>query len=285
MNPSRIGQCLLMKSRETKDYTICQFRSYLSSSCRSTYNVTVGRRSLDADCPTGRLELAQLGAKIMAHESDAMDGYISWDFQTILYGVDEQRDNQFPRLRTPRNGNSSIAKLISQFRPFDSSDETRLLSNKSPSTAEIISSLVAVALLRRSFYGKISTNELIDDTYQSFNANLQVLQYGSGPVLPWHRFFYPVLAIAFVANGLCLGYFIFRMGLVVDFTDSQDAFGVAFTSAPSFAHRQFNKDAIHPLQRDEKLVLRQGPDERYRFELATERKSGDEIELLERLTE
>ncbi|EPE36919.1 hypothetical protein GLAREA_09082 [Glarea lozoyensis ATCC 20868] len=292
---SSANRAILMKSLGTEEYTICRIQSYLSTTCSATHVVTVGSHTLDAEClhgahsaPTSKVYDRQTNDEEKTDDGKhTLDEIVLGTIQNLLFpNYKESPYSPWAVNPSPRNGNSSIARMISQFSPFDKSNSTQLLSTMSPSTAEVISVLIADMLIAYTLSTPLSKDDnLIHGQYQKFNATLRLQQYASGPMLDWHGMFYTVLAITCLANAFCLCYFMVRMNLVVDFTDSQDAFGVAFTSAPGFAHRRAGKDAVHPLQRIEKLVLRPGPNDCYRFQLATERKSDDEIELFQKRTD
>lgn len=68
---------------------------------------------------------------------------------------------------------------------------------------------------------------------QSFNASVSTQEYTSGHINNWQGVFYVVLAIVFVLNVFCLGYILFKSGLVTDFTEPLNLFTLAVNSPPS----------------------------------------------------
>jgi hypothetical protein len=268
---------MLLKSPDTDEYKICQIQAYISYDCSTSYDcsasykVTLGGSILNSYCLNdGKTALAESLATPLTQNQIMQDTILNENdmsflpelfLASILLTVSRSRESN----------NNSIARVLSQLMPLEPHDSTPRLSPKTPSTAEAISVLLAGKLASTlnfqcaTPYTSLSRQGA---SYQSFNSTLRVQRYASGPALKWHAAFYPVLVAMFLANSLCLGYFFVRMGLVVDFTDPQDAFGVALNGPSCVDQRSSSKDSVYLLHLNSRLVLQQGSNEQYHFSTA-----------------
>ena len=137
------------------------------------------------------------------------------------------------------NSNAANAQLLTQLIPT-----TDALNPSMPSIAEAIAVLAGCTLIISSLNAPMthdwshSPSILTDPEYQSFDALLTSKEYKSGGQKPWQDIFYSVLALTFLINCLCLGYFIRRFFskdgvLITDFTEPKNTFALAINSPPS----------------------------------------------------
>jgi hypothetical protein len=214
----------------TPSYTLCQFRSFLSPTCSSRYNVSgrVGGH-LEANCEDPLDNMAydkSLPAAPVTRWPDWKNVGSEWLLALALNtGIS--------------NANASNARLLSQLIPTFESWQPVQLPMLTPTIAEHLAVMVGNTLLTASmdadfkhFWGYQATI-LNPGNYTTFNASLASQEYTSGYTAKWQSIFYIVLALVFATNVFCLVYFFLRSGLVTDYTEPQNLFALAVNSPPS----------------------------------------------------
>jgi len=137
------------------------------------------------------------------------------------------------------NGNSSTARLLSQFIHYVVPGELVQLNPLLPSISETLAVMAGSTLLLSTMgstyyhFWNYTSTELNPGIYLPFNASLASQQYTSGVLQRWQAIFYIVLILVFATNVFCLVYFFLRSGLVTDYTEPQNLFAIAVNSPPS----------------------------------------------------
>ncbi|KAG4288381.1 hypothetical protein FPRO06_06033 [Fusarium proliferatum] len=223
----------LGKSPESKNYTVCQLRSWVSPNCSTEFNISgIAGASMKAHCE----DAADENAYRRSFPSDQGWSAPSLDWKWLA--------DQW-RLSMDLNGgsvnnNASNARILTQL----ALHEPKMPASY-PSLAEALavysSSLIMISAIDTPFRHywdqdpKAYPENLIPAPGfpQPFNASLITQEYTSGHTQSWQNIFYVVLVLVFAINLFCLGYFIMRSGLVTDFTEPQNLFSLAINSPPS----------------------------------------------------
>ncbi|KAG4433241.1 hypothetical protein IFR05_011264 [Cadophora sp. M221] len=217
---------LLFKAASLDDYTVCQMRAFLSPNCSTRYTSTISNRTIEAHCedPTDDRSYQHdtKNARIVAAQ-DYRNVVSQWALTMSLNtGIS--------------NANSSMARLLSQFILGVPSFGSVTLNPLKPSLAEALSVMSCSMLSKSSIdsparhYWDYASLSLDPGVWEPFNASINSQQYASGPSEAWQGWFYLILVVMCVGNATCLGYFLVRMGLVMDFTEPQNSFALAINS-------------------------------------------------------
>lgn len=135
-----------------------------------------------------------------------------------------------------RNDNASNARVLAQL----ALTQPQLVPY-TPSMAEALAAYAGSTLVlgsintppRHYWEYAVPGNQLKEEAVQYFNSSLTTQRYTSGHISDWQNIFYIVLTLVFILNICCLGYLIFRSGLVTDFTEPQNLFALAVNSPPT----------------------------------------------------
>lgn len=214
----------------TTDFTMCQLRSYLSTSCSSFYNVSgLSGGQLTARCNDSNNPLA--------YDKSVQNAVTSWnkDWRNVA-----QDWILAMSLNTGlSNANSSTARLLAQLIPTVPTWGTVHLDPLTPSISELMAVMVGSTLLLSStgstfyHYWEYDSHILQPGVYEPFNASMSSQEYTSGLQQRWQGIFYVVLVLVFATNVFCLVYFMLRHGLVTDYTEPSNLFALAVNSPPS----------------------------------------------------
>jgi hypothetical protein len=138
------------------------------------------------------------------------------------------------------DGDATIARLISQFIPQNSSSGPVSLAPRLPSVAESLAVLGANTLVKGSSYAPFvhfwNHTDLREPEIQYFDASVRYKAYASGSTQKWQGVFYLVLAAVFLINIYALVFLIkkvFINGQVTDYTEPENLFAIANLSPPS----------------------------------------------------
>ncbi|KAF5614222.1 uncharacterized protein FSUBG_102 [Fusarium subglutinans] len=223
----------LGKSPESKNYTVCQLRSWVSPNCSTEFNISgIAGATMKAHCEDD----ADENAYRRSFPSDQGWSAPSLDWKWLA--------DQW-RLSMDLNGgsvnnNASNARILTQL----ALHEPKMPASY-PSLAEALavysSPLIMISAIGTPFRHywdqdpKAYPENLIPAPGfpQPFNASLITQEYTSGHTQSWQNIFYVILVLVFAINLFCLGYFIMRSGLVTDFTEPQNLFSLAINSPPS----------------------------------------------------
>ncbi|KAF5544440.1 hypothetical protein FMEXI_6553 [Fusarium mexicanum] len=223
----------LGKSPESKNYTVCQLRSWVSPNCSTEFNISgIAGATMKAHCEDD----ADENAYRRSFPSDQGWSAPSLDWKWLA--------DQW-RLSMDLNGgsvnnNASNARILTQLALHEPK-----MPDSYPSLAEALavysSPLIMISAIGTPFRHywdqdpKVYPENLIPAPGfpQPFNASLITQEYTSGHTQSWQNIFYVILVLVFAINLFCLGYFIMRSGLVTDFTEPQNLFSLAINSPPS----------------------------------------------------
>ncbi|OBS28699.1 hypothetical protein FPOA_02637 [Fusarium poae] len=224
----------LGKNAKSKNYTLCQLRSWVSPNCSTEFSIsgTAGAH-MNAHCEDDQDE----NAYRRSFPADQGWSLPSLDWKWLA--------DQW-RLSMDLNGgsvnnNASNARILTQLALHKPK-----MPASHPSMAEALavysSSLIMISAIDTPFrhYWDQDPKEFPDNHItegpgflQAFNASLITQEYTSGHTQGWQNIFYVILVLVFAINLFCLGYFIMRSGLVTDFTEPQNLFSLAINSPPS----------------------------------------------------
>ncbi|KUJ11412.1 uncharacterized protein LY89DRAFT_225149 [Mollisia scopiformis] len=214
----------------TADYTMCQLRSYQSTSCSSFYNVSgLSDGQLESHCDDPN--------NLMAYNRSVQPAPETWnkDWRNVA-----QEWILSLSLNTGlSDANSSTSRLLSQLIPTAPSSGLPTLPVLTPSISELLAVMAGSTLMDSTsdstfyHYWTYPANILDPGEWEPFNASISSQQYTSGLQQQWQGIFYVVLLLVFVTNVFCLVYFILRHGLVTDYTEPSNLFALAVNSPPS----------------------------------------------------
>lgn len=216
----------------TTDYTICQLRSYLSTSCSTIYNVSGlsgGQMTAHCEDPGNKL----------AYDKSVSPSVTPWN--TDWRNVAQQWMLSMSLNTGLSDANSSTSRLLSQLIPTVPAWGNVKLPGLTPSISELMAVMVGNTLLLSTadttFYhywdATYDSHILNPGVYEPFNASMSSQEYTSGLQQQWQGIFYIVLVLVFITNVFCLVYFIVRHGLVTDYTEPSNLFALAVNSPPS----------------------------------------------------
>ncbi|PVH67899.1 hypothetical protein DL98DRAFT_600005 [Cadophora sp. DSE1049] len=201
-------------------------RAFLSPDCSTRQNITLSDHTIEAHCEDpedeytyGRKNNLRSQVLVPYYRSVMSSWAVSISLNTGI-----------------SNANSTLARLLSQLILDVPKRGPVTLSALTPSLAEALSvmscfmlSKGSIAATARHFWNH--TNPTLDPgVWEPFSVSVTSQQYASGPSESWQDSFYLVLALMFVGNVVCLVYFLVHMGLVMDFTESQNSFALAINS-------------------------------------------------------
>ncbi|KXJ87644.1 hypothetical protein Micbo1qcDRAFT_108050, partial [Microdochium bolleyi] len=218
---------LLAKSAHTKDYTICELRSWTTAKCSTEFQIS-----------------GTAGGKMEAHCEDPTDknSYLPYaEGVEPVPSVDWKNMVDQWRLSMDLNGglstsNASTSRIMTNFILTQPRLDPLL-----PSMAEAMAALSASTLVggavKSTFKHFWGYDKMVLDhkQYETFPIVIQEQQYTSAYESDWQRVFYVVLVLVFVINVVCFLYLVFRRGMVTDFTEPQNMFSLAINSPPSTA--------------------------------------------------
>ncbi|TVY80412.1 hypothetical protein LSUE1_G004612 [Lachnellula suecica] len=224
---------LLIKAENTttEDYTMCRIRSFLTSNCSTTYNVsgkTGGKLNSNCEDPHDKnaFRISAPNASMITNAPDWRDVGSQWLLALSLNtGISD--------------ANSSTARLLSQLIVAESASYgLPQLNPLMPSLAESLAVLAGSTLLVSSTDATFEnywnyTAHILDGTQLPFNASIASQEFTSGSTQGWQSMFYLVLILVFCTNVFCLIYFGIRAGLVTDYTEPQNLFALAVNSPAS----------------------------------------------------
>ncbi|KAK5629044.1 hypothetical protein RRF57_004759 [Xylaria bambusicola] len=228
-----VADAMYILAKPANDYTVCELRSWMTSKCSSTFNLS-----------------GTSGGHMKARCEDPNDknSYIrtvpEGTSSTPILSVDWVNTADEWRLAINLNGgtqnnNASNAHILTSF-ALDKPE----LNPRLPSMAEALAVLATSTLVTGSINSTFlpvwtykssegTKNILYTPVYETFRAEVQTQQYASAHTATWQVIFYPILFLVFVLNVLCLLYL---------------AFGTAFTSLsaaePTFKKKHFS--AVSP---------------------------------------
>ena len=217
----------LLATTAAEQLTLCSIRGSLTPNCSTEYHARLSGGTLTTNCedPTDDLSYYKSDPKATNGVLDrdwinvAIDWILTVGFNTGI------KDNS-----------GSNAHLLTQLILGSPALDPSL-----PSIAEALAVLSGSTLLLSTldapfihFWNYSATvPTLKDPQYQAFNATLNFQDYASGGTQRWQSLFHIVLAVIFVTNVVCLVYLILSRGLVTDFIEPQNLFGLSLNSPPS----------------------------------------------------
>lgn len=218
---------LLAKSGAIGDYTLCELRSWLSPKCSTQFNIS-----------------GIAGAQMRSHCDDPNDiNAYSRSVPGIpaVPSVDWKNMADEWRLSMDLNGgvtnnNASNARVLTNM-IMGTPELPPLLPSMAEALAVLASSTLVIGSLQstyRQYWDASYPSQFMDPgMYEKFNSTLKMQQYTSVHTEDWQAVFYVVLGLVFIINLICLFYFIFRHGMVTDYTEPTNLFALAVNSPPS----------------------------------------------------
>lgn len=219
----------LLAASSTKQYTLCSMRTTLTPDCFTSYHSSATGGSLNTTCDPN----SPLSYKKSA--SDAPNGLWNKDWKDVA----SEWGNSLSLNDGISDGASSNARLLSYLIPATDS-----LNTSKPSISEALAVLAGNTLLLSALDSPFMHfwNHATDDPtpnvpqYENFSATLQTALYQSGGTQRgWRQIFYVVLILVFLANFLCLLYFLSSGSMMTDFMEPENLFSLSLLSPPSVA--------------------------------------------------
>ncbi|KAI0201973.1 hypothetical protein F4808DRAFT_459357 [Astrocystis sublimbata] len=191
---------ILGKSGVVADYTLCELRSWMTSNCSTTFDVS-----------------GTLGGQMRAHCEDPDDPNSYWHINhndSVPTGdwrnLAEAWSTSMDLNGGVQNNNASNARVL-----------TRLILDKPalnprlPSMAEAVAVLASSTLVAgtldsnfKSYWDYSGPDISNTTTYEAFKAQVQTQQYTSTHTAQWQAIFYVILGLTFVLNVLCFLYLV-----------------------------------------------------------------------------
>jgi hypothetical protein len=218
---------ILSKTGTISNYTLCELRSWLSPKCSTQFNIS-----------------GIAGAQMRSHCEDPNDTNAYWRSVPGLPAVpsiDWKNMADEWRLSMDLNGgitnnNASNSRILTDM-ILASPELPPLLPSMAEALAVLASSTLVIGSLQstyRQYWDPSYPSQFMDPgVYESFNSTLKMQQYAAVHTEDWQAIFYIVLGLVFGINLICLFYFIFRYGMVTDYTDPVNLFALAVNSPPS----------------------------------------------------
>jgi len=131
------------------------------------------------------------------------------------------------------DGNASNARVLTELMLQQGE-----LNPALPSPAEAIAVMIGNTLINGAqdspfveFWNYSATS--LEGEYQAFNVSIQAQEYASGGIAGYQRGFVLVLFAVFITNIFVLIYLIVNKGLVTDFSEPPNLFGITINSPPN----------------------------------------------------
>ncbi|MCJ1287330.1 hypothetical protein MMC26_006678 [Xylographa opegraphella] len=217
----------VLAASSSDNYMLCSLSVSLTPSCSTSYNSSISGGFMSSRCEDPSDPFAYSKTQPTATDGFRVKDWVAsafyWAVTVDLNGGISDSDD-------------SVARLLTQLMPT-----TYSLNPTLPSIAEALAVMVGPTLLTGSldspfvhFFNYTAEDDVFHHlVFQQFPASLAYQDYASGGNQAWQGVFYIVLALAFVLNLLCLGYFIWYSDLVNDFTEPQNLFALAINSPQS----------------------------------------------------
>ncbi|KAK6330359.1 hypothetical protein TWF696_003455 [Orbilia brochopaga] len=232
------GSSVYLLTRTPSDeYVMCGMRSYMTPNCSTEFQAFENSGNVTANCgPSNPLEfnedLFRRNISTVKHpipgvsrDLDVRDS-LAADFRTVAETV-----LLAVALNTGINeGNASISRFLSQ---IALNTRSAPLNPARPSLAEGLAVVLGNAMITSSVDTAYTTYwpygpDVPLPVMETFNAQVNTIEYTSGAGSGWKPLFYVVLAGVMVMNVFCLIYFAFvRDGFVTDWTEVQNLFCIA----------------------------------------------------------
>lgn len=219
----------LLAASPTNQYTLCSIRSALTPDCFTSYRSSATGGTLNKTCDP----YERLSYKHSAPE--AANGFWNKDWKDVAseWGKALSLNDGIT------DGKSSNARLLSGLIPLTTS-----LNPSKPSISEALAVLAGNTLLLSVFDSPFIHHwnysdeyvTLKEPQYQAFNATVQSATYQSGgSQRGWRNILYLALMFVFIANVLCLLYFLYSGSRMTDFMEPENLFSLSLLSPPSNA--------------------------------------------------
>lgn len=222
-----VDSIYLLAASASSTYMLCSIRGTQTPNCSTEYHASTSGGSLTSRCDDPSDDFTYFKTnntvKGLVWEGDYTNVASSWASSISLnVGISD--------------GDASNARILTQLIPTD-----RNLDGSLPSIAEAIAVLAGCTLLTGSLdtpfvhywnYSK-TIHVLEEPQYQSFRAKVSTQDFSSGGTQGWQNIFYIILAGVFVLNVLCFYCIVKYDGLVTDFIEPQNLFGLTLNSPSS----------------------------------------------------
>ena len=206
-------------------YMLCSIRGSQTPNCSTEYQASMRGGLLKSRCDPTMDNLAYI-------HSNHTVGPAVWSGDYI--NVASSWATSLSLNAGTLDANASNARILSHLIPGKN-----ILPPALPSIAEAIAVLAGCTLVMSSLdspfvhFWNYSNTVLKIPQYQSFNAVLTTQDFSSGGTERWQNVFYIVLGGIFATNILCLYCLSRYEGLVTDFIEPQNLFGLSLNSPPS----------------------------------------------------
>lgn len=226
-----VDSMYILITSQQSTYMLCSIRGSQTPNCSTEYRASMVGGLLRSNCDNPGDDFAYIKSNVTVKDAGWIGDYtnVAVDWATALSLNDGTLD-----------ANASNARILSQFIPTtDSISSSASLNPALPSIAEAIAVLAGCTLLMSSLdspfvhYWNYSSPLLSPSQYQSFKAEIVTQDYSSGGTERWQNVFYIVLAVIFATNLLCLVHLLGYDGIVTDFIEPQNLFGLSLNSPPS----------------------------------------------------
>ncbi|KAI1424132.1 hypothetical protein F5Y12DRAFT_472510 [Xylaria sp. FL1777] len=192
-----------------EDYTVCELRSWVTPKCSTTFNLSgtsgghMEARCEDPNDQNAFERVSPEGTNLAPMPSgDWLNMANEWQLAIDLNGG-------------AQNSNASNARVLTNL-VIGKPELDPLLPSMAEGLAVLATSTLVTGSINTTFQPQWTHYEEVDDNniipngiYETFRAEVQTQQYASAHTAAWQVIFYPVLALVFVLNVLCLLYLVF----------------------------------------------------------------------------
>ncbi|KAI1270373.1 hypothetical protein F5Y18DRAFT_421866 [Xylariaceae sp. FL1019] len=212
---------VLAKNANITDYTLCQLQSWETPKCSTEFDVSGTGSFMRAHCEDP--EDANAYSRIHPEDTAAVP-IPSGDWKNLA----NEWTLAINLNAGTSNSNASNARILTEM----ILDQPRL-NPQLPSMAEAMAVLATSTLVAGSIdttfksnwtYDPLFQKEFNHSFYEPFHAEVQTQAYSSAHTEPWQGIFYPILALVFILNLLCLIYLIF--GTAITPSDAKQSPGL-----------------------------------------------------------
>jgi hypothetical protein len=206
------------------EYVLCKIHAGMTPKCSTEYSATGDGGTMSSRCEDPSDELAfERG-----NSSRATTVSLDWFFVAL------DSFNSLSLNNGVTDGDAANARILTELVLQQGE-----LNPALPSPAEAISVMMGCTLLMSAEdspfveFWNYSSVTLEPGVKQWFNASIQAQQYASGGTQGYQRGFYLVLIAVFLCNIAVFLYFVLNEGLVTDYSEPPNLFGIAINSPPS----------------------------------------------------
>ncbi|KAI2630100.1 hypothetical protein GGS21DRAFT_215407 [Xylaria nigripes] len=195
---------LLAKSGNISDYTVCELRSWVTPKCSTSFDLSGtqgGKMKANCEDPNDKNTFERVYP-----EDNGETPSPSGDWRNVA----EEWRLSINLNAGVQNSNASNARVLTSL-ILQKPGLNPLLPSMAEAVAVLATSTLVAGSQDSTFKPVWTYNQTLikNGVYENFRAEVQSQQYASAHTETWQAIFYPVLALVFILNVLCLLYLMF----------------------------------------------------------------------------